>query len=616
MDRPRFSDQQSMAVQPGQGKVLPFKNGKPESESGLLFASTSEAGLGKINQDARANRIPEGVEFRVKGSAFAVADGISSSDVGADAAQIAVDRFVSEYYAAPTIFTAQAAGLQACKTVNELLLARTIEAGDEDRDRAFACTFSGLVIKGSSAFLFHVGDSRITLLRNGVLQKLTTEHVFHVSSDHSVLSRAFGIEPAVNVDYATIPIEQDDIFILTSDGLHNHVEDADLLEIATAASLDNALGALVDRAKANGGEDDLTVLAVRIADRPEPVDLDSLLQGELLAPTGSLAAGDMLDGFRILRPLHQSSRSRVYLALAPDGAHAIIKTLTPEMAADPAHRRRFMLEEWIANHIDCPNVMKAGARALPATSLYTVFPYFPSRTLRQWMADQPGDISLDKLRDIISQIIVGVRAIHRKGMLHQDIRPENILIDEHGAVKIIDFGNVYVPGLEESFPGSAGLLPGTFQYTAPEYFSGGVVSERSDQYSIGVIAYELVAKRLPYRADVAKIRTSRDQGRLIYRSARDLAPSLPIFVDDTLKRAAHPDPTRRFDALSEFEQALSTPTRSHGHRRHVPLAERDPVRFWRLVSSGLALLCAALVVDRLNSSTRATPTENTEQDSD
>ena len=99
-------------------------------------------------------------------------------------------------------------------------------------------------------------------------------------------------------------------------------------------------------------------------------------------------------------------------------------------------------------------------------------------------------------------------AFHRKEMLHQDLRPQNVMIDATGTAKIIDFGSTYVAGIAENIsPLAQGEMLGTVQYMAPEYFLGEGGDTRSDLFSLGVIAYQMLSGRLPYGAEVSRART-------------------------------------------------------------------------------------------------------------
>jgi hypothetical protein len=109
-----------------------------------------------------------------------------------------------------------------------------------------------------------------------------------------------------------------------------------------------------------------------------------------------------------------------------------------------------------------------------------------------------------------------------------------------------------------------------------------------------VIAYEMLTGVLPYGTQVGKVRSPRDRMRLRYRNARDDAHPMPAWLDDALAKAVHHDPAQRHDALSEFSANLRSPSLRYASRRHVPLAERNPERFWKTLSGGLALLCLVL----------------------
>ena len=106
----------------------------------------------------------------------------------------------------------------------------------------------------------------------------------------------------------------------------------------------------------------------------------------------------------------------------------------------------------------------------------------------------------------------------------------------------------------------------------------------------------MLTGRLPYGEDAARVRSRADQRRLRYRTARGEADPLPVWVDAALRRALHPDPLRRYDALSELLADLHRPNAAWRAARHVPLAERHPVRFWQGVSLALALLSLLLAV--------------------
>jgi len=135
---------------------------------------------------------------------------------------------------------------------------------------------------------------------------------------------------------------------------------------------------------------------------------------------------------------------------------------------------------------------------------------------------------------------------------------------------------------------------GTYQYTAPEYFSNEAVSFRSDMFSIGVVAYEMLTGYLPYGTQIARVRTPRDRAALRYRDASNDERAVSKWVDEALFRAVHADPYKRYETFSDFLKDLRTPSTAYQKRNARPLMERDPLKFWQGLSAALAVLCIVL----------------------
>jgi serine/threonine protein kinase len=227
--------------------------------------------------------------------------------------------------------------------------------------------------------------------------------------------------------------------------------------------------------------------------------------------------------------------------------------------------------------------------------LYVAMEYIDGQSLAQWMIDHPRP-GMETVRGIVEQIAQGLRAFHRMEMLHQDLRPENILIDASGTVKIIDFGSTCVAGIAELGPGmAAGAMLGTLQYAAPEYFLGEAGTTHSDLYSLGVITYQMLTGRLPYGAAVARAQTRSAQKTLQYASALDDQRAIPAWIDGVLRKAVHPDPDRRYQALSEYLFDLRHPNQAFLQQARVPLVERNPLMFWKALSLLLAVLVIVLL---------------------
>ena len=192
------------------------------------------------------------------------------------------------------------------------------------------------------------------------------------------------------------------------------------------------------------------------------------------------------------------------------------------------------------------------------------------------MIDNPKP-DLETVRNIVEQIAKGLRAFHRKEMLHQDLRPDNIMIDKterrRSSISARP-GSRASPKLRR--PGGRDDILGTTQYTAPEYFLGEGGSPRSDMFSLGVIAYQMLTGKLPYGAQIAKARTRSQFGKLRYHSALDDNREIPAWIDGALRKAVHPDPGKRYESLSEFMFDLRHPNSKYLETSRQPLIERNP----------------------------------------
>jgi serine/threonine protein kinase len=302
-----------------------------------------------------------------------------------------------------------------------------------------------------------------------------------------------------------------------------------------------------------------------------------------------LEARAVFDGYRIVRELHGSSRSHIYLAADLDSdALVALKIPSIELRGDQAYLKRFVMEEWVARRIDSAHVLKP-CPPRKRNYLYVTTEFVDGQTLRQWMLDNPKP-DLETVRGIVEQIAKGLQAFHRMEVLHQDIRPDNVMIDKTGTVKIIDFGSTRVAGVAET-TAEGDVILGTVQYTAPEYFLGESGTRASDIFSLGVIAYQMVTGELPYGARVAATRTRSQQRKLKYQSALDDSRDLPAWVDKVLEKAVHVDPARRYQELSEFVFDLRHPNKALLGPR-PPLMERNPLLVWQ----GLCFVLACAVL--------------------
>jgi serine/threonine protein kinase len=362
-----------------------------------------------------------------------------------------------------------------------------------------------------------------------------------------------------------------------------------------ADDLDAAAKAIVKEAFDRGSPDNLTVQIVRIDELPDGA-MDEVLGQATELPLPPLLEPRMeFDGYKIVRQIHASSRSHIYLASdQDDGAIVALKIPSIDLRQDQEYIRRFLMEEWIARRIDNAHILKSRPAMRDRKFIYSVTEFIEGQTLTQWITDHPAP-DLEAVRGIVEQIATGLQAFHRLEMVHQDLRPENIMIDTMGTVKIIDFGSTKVAGVSEATPIADGVL-GTVQYTAPEYLLGDGGTTTSDIFSLGVIAYQMLTGKLPYGAQMAQARTRAQQRKIPYVSARTGNRSVPEWVDLTLRKAVHPDPHQRYQALSEFAYDLRHPNPAFVDAEPLPLIERNPLVFWQVLSAILACVVLLLLL--------------------
>ncbi len=569
----------------------------------ITLGQHSQSGHKPLNQDFHGAAIPTGAHLGTKGIVVALADGIGSSAVSQVASAAAVRGFLDDYYGTSEAWSVRRAAQRVLGATNSWLHAQTQRSDARfDLDRGYVCTFSALILKGREAHLLHVGDARVYRVHAHALEQLSEDHRVRVSPLDSYLGRALGAGPAVEIDYRRWDTTVGEVYLLATDGAYEHL-DAAVVNAALRAhpdDFDQAAASLTAAALNRGSTDNLTVQLLRIDALPAPEATQLQGQRDALRLPPSLRPGMAFEGYTIVRVLHASSRSHVHLAIDDvSGQQVALKTPSVDLRDQTAYLDSFLLEEWIARRLDSPHVVKAASAERPREHLYVALEYVEGASLAQWMTDHPRP-DLDTVRGLVEQVARGLQAFHRKEMLHQDLRPENLILDRTGTVRLIDLASTHVAGLTE---GTSEALPrtlvGTLQYTAPEYFIGGVGSPRSELFSLAVITYQMLTGHLPYGLQVTQLRSPADLRGLRYIPVRDRRPDLPAWLDAVLRRALHPHAAKRQEALSEFIHDLHMPGAQYQGVRAPPLVERNPVVFWQTLCALLALAVVVLAGLRL-----------------
>ena len=556
------------------------------------IAHYSIAGKKSQNEDSCGIVVPNEPLLTTKGIAAIVADGMSASDDGKQASEGCVKSFLSDYFSTPETWSVKNSGQKILSALNRWLHGQGQR--QYQSNKGMVTTLSALILKSNTAYIFHVGDTRIYRLRDNELEQLTNDHRFVVSEDKSYLSRALGIELRVDIDYKTLAVEAGDIFVQLTDGAYEFITDHLIKEtiVAYKNNIEGACREVVEIAFNNNSDDNLTCQIIEITQLPKENESEFYEKLTELPFPPPLEPGLILDGYKVIRHMFSNKRTEVYLVQDTEtNENVVMKAPSVNYQDDPEYINQFLHEEWAGKRINNPHVLKVLDIRRKRTALYYITEYIEGSSLRQWLDDNPHP-SLTLVRRLSKQIERGLRAFHRLEMIHQDLKPENILIDIDQTLKIIDFGSVKIAGIEEIYlPIEVNNILGTINYSAPEYHVGDPGSSRSDIYSLGVIIYEMLTGHLPYGKEMSAKNIKRSR----YTSIKHYSPEIPIWVDKAVEKAVHINPENRFSILSEFTYALNKPDSSLINNDYVPLIKRNPIRTWKLISFILIILNIILI---------------------
>lgn len=562
----------------------------------LTAAHHTATGRRTHNEDFVGMVTPPEPELTTKGLIAAVADGVSGSDGGREAAEYCVRGLLTDYYATPDTWPVTQALDRVIKAINSWVQQ---QGSVRTETGGMATTLTALVVRGTHYYVAHVGDSRLYLLRNGTLKRLTTDHVWDRPEMRHVLTRAIGLDSQVAIDHGMGELQAGDIFLLASDGVWGALPQDDLQwhlstldEDPTRADLTAKL--LVDAALVNGSTDNATALVVRIQQLPEENLRDALSGAGQLPVPPRLKPGQSLDGYQVDALIHSSAATLLYRVIDPKTQRKLVlKTLTPERADDPQETRAFVHEEWLARRVVArffPQVISAGQK----NYLYYLTTWHEGHTL-QALLDAGGHLTVPDLVTHATKLVRAVGALHRRSIVHRDLKPANVHLGDDGELRVLDLG-VATSGLESE---QRDLAPqaGTPSFLAPEQFDGQPASAQTDLYATGVTLYYALTRHYPY-GEIEPFQRPRFGEPVPPTRYR---PDLPQWLENLLLKAVAKQPSDRFETAEEMllalERGASRPVLAPAP---VPLAQRDPLATWKIIGAvslvGNLLLLYLLVV--------------------
>jgi len=579
----------------------------------LTYAELSYTGLRPQNEDFVLFWEPEPEkEKEVRGSIALLADGLGGHGNGEVASHLAVTTALEAFRKA-----------EASTTGNQLLWRLFNEAnlavydagmhGDNPTPR-MATTLTVSLFRQNEVAVGHVGDSRAYLVRQGQIRQLTADHTYvamqvkmnliskeeAMSSDlRTMLTRSVGQNPTVQIDYSRAILRDHDIVVQCSDGLHNCLAEHELRDTVNRLPPADACDQLVRIAEKRGSQDNISVQVIRI----EGVPRVGYYRGRVAysapaaatpAPSQELQVGNLLDErFQITGVINRSAMSSVFKANdLKTGSPVALKVPLPSLEGDPAAFARFQREEEIGRTLDHPSILKIiPVEDSEKSRPYIVMELLDGQTLEKLMQQIRPLPAADAL-PIVSQICDGLQYLHSQGVVHRDMKPQNIMLCSDGSLRIMDFGIAKAAASRRITFGGFSPTMGTPDYMAPEQVKGQRGDERTDIYSLGAILYEMLTGRVPFEGETAyMIMNARLIGDPVAPRVRQ--PDITPQIEEIVLRAMARDPDERFQSAAEMKAALDAPEEveltGRAERLQPPVIWRSRWRSLRIVAISILI---------------------------
>lgn len=535
------------------------------------------------NEDFCGIATPEGSDLELKGVLAAVADGVGGAAHGREASEQTVRGLLSDYYATPGTWSVAKSLDTVVTALNRWLISH---AAARRELAGMATTLTALALRGNRWYAAHAGDSRLYLWRDGQLARLTEDHVWEHPEMRHVLKRAVGLDAHLALEHADGELRAGDVFLLASDGVWSTLGDGRIAtELSRQADPQEAASALAAAAVGGGAQDNCTALVLRADSVPAASLRDRLVEGRRLPVPPRLKPGQSIDGLAVEEVLHESRATLLYRVKNAAGESLVLKTLRPEAADDEA-RNALLHEEWLARRVTASHFPQAVEHAR-RDHLYYLMRWHPGETLKAMLA-RGHRFTIAEGAQIGLKLMKGIAALHRMGIVHRDIKPDNLHLGQDGALRILDLGVAASDGVDLQEINN----PGTPSYMAPELFAGQPASPQSDLYASGVTLYELLTRKYPY-GEIEPFQRPKFGEPLTPLRYR---PDIPQWLEALLLKAVAREPSARFETAEEFLLALER----GAHRplalpRRMPLLQRDPQLALKLLAVASLVLNVLLL---------------------
>ncbi|MDP9339947.1 MAG: protein kinase, partial [Acidobacteriota bacterium] len=309
--------------------------------------------------------------------------------------------------------------------------------------------------------------------------------------------------------------------------------------------------------------------------------------------------------YEIIALLGQGGMGAVYKARDTELDRVVaLKIIRPDLTTNPEILKRFKQELILARQVTHRNVIRIFDLGQADDFKFITMEYLEGQDLRAVLREK-GKLTPQEAAKVILQICRALEAAHSEGVIHRDLKPQNIMLDAKGRAYVMDFGiarSAYLPGMTQT-----GALVGTPEYMSPEQAKGEKLDERSDLFSLGVILYELLVGHSPYYSDTPLATL----WKRIQEKAKPLGevdPTIPKSLSDIIEKALEIDPAKRFASANEFARQLESWLGPSAESSAIFLPAPRTTPYWKWASAAVAiLLVAAMIAFRLKSPTKPKP---------
>jgi serine/threonine protein phosphatase PrpC len=579
----------------------------------LSCESKSSAGpVREKNEDYLGFWQPEDEAERLQRGAIAVvADGVGGLQSGEVASKMAVEIAIATFQRMNPANTPK----QILKQIFDTANLEIYEAGMSaiPNGGRMATTLSVCIFRDRELFVGHAGDTRVYLVRQEQMRRLTTDHSYtamqvklRLISEHeakasrlrSMLTRSLGPEPIVHFDFKHVKLMSRDRVLQCTDGLYCFMNDGELLEGVDRLDMDEICPYLVSLAERGRTDDNLSAQVIQVDRLVEPKydQPISILKktggGQPVTMTNEVKPGDIIDGrFEIESVISRSGMASLFKAKDLTTKQTVaVKIPYMQLESDPNSFARFQREEEIGELLNHPNILKF-IKVPNKSRPYIVTEYLEGKPLSTVM-NEVRPLPIPDAVQVASYICGALAHMHENKVVHRDLKPQNIMICEDGTLRIIDFG--IAKSTEMRRLTFAGFTPamGTPDYMAPEQVKGKRGDERTDIYSLGAVLYEMTTGSVPFEGpNPFIVMNSRITGDPV--APRKLNPEISEALEEIILHAMEREPHRRYQSAAAMKAELDDPETVKLTGRHHQLISP---KIWkaRWQGSRLIILSAAL----------------------